>query len=284
MSQPSLLDVSGTRSLLDRLIGDSQLYKQSNNYKELLDFVARLPHIAPFNAMLLQIQKPGLRFAMTAKEWRKRFGRYPKEGARPLVIMWPFGPVAFVYDALDTDGLPLPRDAFMFEARGNISTSEMARLKDRLKANKTNWYEVDRGDGHAGLVRIVKRSENPKIPHEYRININRNHPPPTQFVTLAHELGHIYLGHLGADPKREIKNRSGRTQTQDELEAESVAYLVCARAGIETVSEPYLSDYVQNEKPLDEIDIYEVMKATATVESVLDLNPKAFRQPIVRST
>lgn len=91
--QLSLFDAVGARSLLDRLITESRLYKTSRDYKELLDFVIRLRPFAPFNAMLLQIQKPGLQYAMSARDWREKFGRYPKEGVRPLVIMWPFGPV-----------------------------------------------------------------------------------------------------------------------------------------------------------------------------------------------
>ena len=96
------------RKLLDQLLSDSRLYTESQDYKDLLDFVVRLRNFAPFNAMLLQIQKPGLSYAASAREWWERFGRYPEEGARPLVILWPFGPVAFVYDVMDTDGHPLP--------------------------------------------------------------------------------------------------------------------------------------------------------------------------------
>ena len=63
---------------------------------------------APFNAMLLQVQKPGLTYAASAADWRLRFGRKPKEGARPLLILWPFAPVALVYDVMDTEGEDLP--------------------------------------------------------------------------------------------------------------------------------------------------------------------------------
>ena len=31
-----------------------------------------------------------------------------KEGACPLLILWPFSPVALVYDVDDTEGEPLP--------------------------------------------------------------------------------------------------------------------------------------------------------------------------------
>jgi hypothetical protein len=54
--------------------------------------------------MLLQVQKPGLNYAASEYDWRDRFDRTIKEGARPLLILWPFGPVALVYDELDTEG------------------------------------------------------------------------------------------------------------------------------------------------------------------------------------
>jgi hypothetical protein len=76
------------RSLLDQLLQESRLYRSSRDYKDLLDFVVRLRNFAPFNAMLLQIQKPGLSYAASAKDWMS-FGRRPKEAARPLLILWP---------------------------------------------------------------------------------------------------------------------------------------------------------------------------------------------------
>src|SRR5882724_7955677 len=93
-SQPDPFEIEAARSLLDQLLTDSRLYKQSKDYKDLLDFVVRLRNFAPFNAMLLQVQKPGLSYAASARDWRERFGRRPKEGACPLVILWPFGPVS----------------------------------------------------------------------------------------------------------------------------------------------------------------------------------------------
>lgn len=92
------------RLLLDALLTDAKLYRTSKAYKELLDFIVRLRNFAPFNAMLLQVQKPGLTYAASAHDWWVRFGRRPKEGARPLLIMWPFGPIALVYDVMDTEG------------------------------------------------------------------------------------------------------------------------------------------------------------------------------------
>jgi hypothetical protein len=53
-------DETANRALVDALIAETRLYATSAALKELLDFTARLRHVAPFNAMLLHIQKPGL--------------------------------------------------------------------------------------------------------------------------------------------------------------------------------------------------------------------------------
>ena len=101
--QHDIFEMDEERNLLDQLLTDSKLYRQSKDYKELLDFVVRLRNFAPFNAMLLQIQKPGLSYAASASDWWARFKRKPKPNARPLLILWPFGPVALVYDVMVTE-------------------------------------------------------------------------------------------------------------------------------------------------------------------------------------
>lgn len=102
--QFEIFETHATKSLLDQLLADSRLYTQSKDYKDLLDFVVRLRNFAPFNAMLLHVQKPGLSYAASERDWQERFGRRINDGARPLLILWPFGPVALVYDVQDTKG------------------------------------------------------------------------------------------------------------------------------------------------------------------------------------
>lgn len=47
---------------LDRLFQDVRSYRSSKNYMELLDFIKRFRNIAPYNAMLIRIQKPGSKY------------------------------------------------------------------------------------------------------------------------------------------------------------------------------------------------------------------------------
>lgn len=269
--QQNLIETEAARSLLDQLLTDSRLYTQSKSYKELLEFVVRLRNFAPFNAMLLNMQKPGLSYAASARDWRERFGRMPKDDARPLLILWPFGPVAFVYDYLDTKGNPLPDDVASFYAVGAIDEKRMTSFVPLMGKKSVDWCLVDAGDRNAGSIRVIRRSTKDKEPTYYRVHINRNHTPAVQFVTLAHELGHLFLAHLGPDKALSIPERPSMSHAQVELEAESVAYLVCARNGVASKSETYLKDYVTNHTTIDDIDIYQVMRAAGQIEALLGL-------------
>lgn len=267
--------MEATRSLLDQLLTDSRLYRNSADYKNLLDFVARLRNFAPFNAMLLQVQKPGLSYAASARDWRERFGRFPKEGARPLLILWPFGPVALVYDVQDTEGKPLPEDVSSFVARGRIDEQMFLAAQKRLRLKNIALDWVDEGDNHAGRVRVVRRATNIKEVTHYGIKINRNHDAPVQFTTLAHELGHMALGHLGPDRKLSIPSRPPLTDADRELEAESVAYIVCERNGVTPKSQSYLSNFVSTNTTAGDLDIYQIMRAAGQVEELLGLSAHA---------
>ncbi len=269
--QKSLFDTQTTRSLLDQLLSDSKLYTQSKDYKDLLDFVIRLRNFAPFNAMLLQVQKPGLSYATSARDWYERIGRWPKEGARPLLILWPFGPVALVYDVMDTVGKALPEDVASFFAHGAVDEDRIAGFKPLTEKKNIEWCFVDAGDKNAGSIRVIRRAMTSEETTKYRMNVNRNHSMAVQFATIAHELGHMFLEHLGPDKKLNVPERPYTNQTKQELEAESVAYIVCARSGITSKSESYLTNYVNENTTVDNIDIYRVMRAAGQVETLLGL-------------
>lgn len=270
-SELPLGDNAYERNLLDQLLVDSKLYKSSKEFKELLDFTIRLRNMAPFNAMLLQIQKPGLNYAASAHDWQHRFQRTVKEKARPLLIMWPFGPVALVYDMLDTEGKELPKDAFAFYAAGKIDANRIATVTEIL-ANKQIFIQpYDQGDKDAGFIRRMNIAPDKKTYSKYELGMNRNHTVAMSFVTLAHELGHLFLGHLGDDKKLQIQGRRPEHRIR-EIEAESVAYIVCSRNGIESRSQKYLSEYITKEETTENLDLYAITRAAGHIERLLHLS------------
>ena len=272
------------RSLLADLLERSRLYHTSKDYLELLDFVSRLRNFAPFNAMLLQIQRPGLTYAASEYDWRTRFDRTIKEDARPLLILWPFGPVAFVYDKEDTEGADLPVDMEqMFHAAGAVSEEDLTRFAQRLDNRGVHVERLDYGDGKAGSIKVVRRSTNKKERPSYQVRMNRNHTFAVQFVTLVHELGHLFLGHLGPDEYLKIARRLSLKPAEEELEAESLAYLVCKRHGVASKSESYLADYVTANTATGSLDLDNLFKAAGQVETVLGISAQTRFEPKPRT-
>ena len=135
------------RSLIDQLITSTKLYDSSEAVQELFVFISKLREFAPFNAMLLHIQKPGLTHAASAKDWWQRFKRVPKVGARPLLILRTKGPVDFVFDILDTEGQDLPEDAFSFPALGNLSSDKLKDILHLVSRQRIELVPLDSGDG-----------------------------------------------------------------------------------------------------------------------------------------
>lgn len=193
---------------LDKLFSEIGTYRKSSELKELFKFIKRFPRIAPYNAMLLHIQKPGSQYVASASDWQKRFKRSVNPGARPLVILRPFGPVAFVFELGDTYGKdPFPKKLLEpFGVEGEVPSRHFSNLKMKLKCDGISYTEVEHGTASAGFIQVSKVKKEEKISSSkkeiwvktlYDIVINRNHSDTTKFATLVHELGHLYCGHLG---------------------------------------------------------------------------------------
>ena len=50
-----------------------------------------------------------------------------------------------------------------------------------------------------------------------------------------------------------------------------MAYLVCERNRVKSKSETYLKNYVDNNTKIDNLDIYNIMRAAGQIESMLGL-------------
>ena len=264
-----------SRSTMAEQISDSNFYTQSNDSNDLLDFVVKLRNFAPFNAMLLQIQKSGLSHAAFATDSWQRFRRNPNERARHLFMLQPFGTASLVKNVADTEGKESPDSEECIPAADAISRDRLETFKPILQDYHIEWLEVDEGDKRSGSIRVIQRALDTSAHTAYRMHINRNHPPAIQFATLVHELAHLLLGHLGEDKNFRAPPRTGLSRPQVELEAESVSYLVCARNGIESKSEIYLSHYVGHHMTIYDIDIYLVLRAAQDIEKLLNLSPSS---------
>ena len=91
-----------------------------------------------------------------------------------------------------------------------------------------------------------------------------------RFVTLAHELAHIFCGHLGACASRSDRDddeggwpdRRALGKSEKEVEAEATAFQVASRAGLVVRSAAYLAPHIHN-SDARKISLELIVRATA---------------------
>lgn len=237
---------------------------------EFTEFSSRFRRHSIFNARLIQTQRRGAKACATAKEWRA-VGRYVLPDAQPIIILWPFGPIAHVYDVEDT-GPPHDRHAIgdPFGAITALDPGRIVAAIDRLvkacAAGKLFHVAVtgarlgfdfagsavvqgqlplilpeDAAEVAHGKVRTTladprrspSRANKPRWIPSWRVKLNDRMTPAEQLVTLAHELGYIFCGHLGGCEGHGATSgwpaRGDVGHHEREIEAEAVAALVAQR-------------------------------------------------------
>ena len=261
-------------------------YRTSKAYMGLLKFVAGFRSYSPYNAMLVRTQLHGARFVAPAHRWDRLYGRTIKVNARPLVILQPMGPVMFVFDVSDTDpgpnAKPLPPEVEKpFEVRRGRIGGQWERTIENAKRDGIRIQPRKEGSQSGGSIRQTNgsgisplvfqagydRAGNPKrftIPVRYDIIFNET----SSKVSRAHELGHLYCGHLGTPNAKWWPDRRGLDLQTVEFEAESVAYLVCGRLGVENPSEAYLAGYLDKNATVPDISIDRIMKTAGLIEQM----------------
>lgn len=272
------------RRALDELFRNARVYKTSKEYRELIEFVGRFRFYSPYNAMLIHVQMPGAQYVAPAYRWINTYGRRIRPGARPLVVLQPMGPVMFVFDVSDTEpepnAPPLPPEIeHPFEVRkGNVGdkleqTIENAK-RDGVRcalgvAGSQNAGEIRPAQGNAFVQMITKRHpelEFASLQVRYELIFNSQHSAEVRYATIAHELGHLYCGHLGTPNPKWWPDRKGLSRTLCEIEAESVCFISCCRLGIDNPSARYLAEFIQESSQPPEISIECVMKSAGTIE------------------
>jgi len=241
-------------------------------FDEFTAKMCRFTNLSAYNAMLVMVQCPGALAVGGRGQWEKIY-RAVKPDASPIVILQPFGPVRFVFEFGDTDGAEVPgeRMSTLF-ATGVVAKDQYKQTKAACSKYGIEVVETDQyGTLLAGTAAAIHNfpdvlSSPLKEAYRYRVKVNAKHDLPTRFATLAHELGHIFCGHLGADIRGRWPNRSKLPHAQRELEAEAVAWLACQRTGVSPRSKEYLSSLATPEH-IRAVSAYAIFEAANRIES-----------------
>jgi hypothetical protein len=286
LGDPAPMDRDSVKRALDELFTFASMYRQSGEYFALLRFVARFHAYSPYNAMLVHVQRPGAVFVAPASRWRRLYGRRLNPGAQPLVILQPGGPVMFVFDVSDTapePGAPaLPHAVeHPFAVLSGTIGSELALTVDNAQRDGVDVADARTGSQQAASITTVRSQcfltymaparTHPKpvpVPLRYQVVLNQALPPEAQYASLVHELAHLYCGHLGTPNELWWPDRHQLDVRSCEFEAESVAYLICARLGLDNPSAQYLAQFIKAYEETPPISIDTIMKAAGLIEQM----------------
>lgn len=276
-------------SNLDALWQTVKSYRESKNFKEVLKACVRFRHLAPYNAMLVEIQRPGALYVLSEKEWRKKFDRGIKPNARPLIVLVPFGPVDFLFEINDT--YPLKSNLFSksdedileevsapYKTKHDVSDRQLHHLMEQLSCH---GIAIDTGfiagAGYGAQIELLTSySHTIHIPYSkdkfvnwyavYLLSVNSKAQNGECFASICHELGHLFCYHISSPrswKKWEVRNIP---KAAEEFEAESVSWLICEMLCIGNPSEKYLSCYLDSNNEIPhEVSIERILSATKDV-------------------
>lgn len=225
--------------------------------------------------MLVYIQNEAVTFFGGKAFWEKRFNRTIKENARPYIILSPGGPIMLVYDVFDTDGEESTND-FLIRGLGTKPFEVMGKIENRVfehALNEARKWGIKISFKplsyfNAGYVTTILKGY-------LEICLKEGMTQEENFSVLIHELSHLFLGHTGHKkiqyygkekpfnlPVRKLPSRT------EELEAETISYLICKKIGLESRSSEYLAGFIQNQDDLSNFSYELVIKVADKIEKL----------------
>ena len=264
---------------IDDLLHRSWTYKNSEAFVKFFKFIASFHHYSRYNTMLVYLQNEAVTFFGGKSFWKKRFNRRVKDGARPYIILAPMGPVMLVYDVMDTEGKESPEEFLKnglgrnpFDVKGKLPIEMFDRALEIAKSYGIEITFEDTSYLKGGHITTF-------IAGDPKIVISKKGTIEVKFSTLLHELAHLFLGHTGhtklskANDKKEIKILQRKlTRTAEELEAETVSFLVSKKMGLATNAAEYIAGYITSENDLIEFSYESVIKTADRIDQLFKLS------------
>lgn len=263
------------RLTIDELFHRSLRHRGSIAFMKFFNFIAGFSHYSRFNTMLVYLQNETVTFFGGTSFWKKKFKRTIRENARPYVIMAPGGPVMMVYDIFDTEGNETP-EGFLekglgtkhFEVKGIINREILQHAENtahnwgiKITPRPLSYF-------NSGYITTI-------FSGKLEIALKEGRSPEENISVLIHELAHLFLGHTG---HTELINPSNSKKIKllirklersvEELEAETVSFLVCKKIGLETKAAEYIAAYIKDERDLEKFSYETVIKVADKIDEM----------------
>ena len=240
------------KQITDRLEkGVTELF-QSTKYKEFLNTMSRFPNYSVNNTLLIMMQRPDAQLCQSFTGW-KQMGRYVKKGEKGISILAP-APYKIERERVKLDGNGNPvRDkdgeAVTEKSELTIMAFKVVKTFDVSQTDGKELPSTGPGEligsieGYPKLLKILQEISPVPVSFEMldrntkgfydlknkRIVIQDGMSEVQTIKTLLHEMTHQRLHDKDLVPEAKEITRNGK-----EVEAESVAYVVCQHYGINT--------------------------------------------------
>jgi antirestriction protein ArdC len=227
-----------TAQLVEQLQFHIRALLSGADWQRWLSVAARFHRYSFNNQILIAAQRPDATHVAGYRHWQT-LGRQVRRGERGIAILAPcthrhtetdpdtgdettrtilrgFRPVT-VFDIAQTDGDPLPTPAAPAMIEGDAPATLLENLTAQIRAQGFTYQRAPLAHrpGANGLTDY----------ETHTVTVRSDLPHGHAAKTSAHELAHVLLHH----PLAGIRSRS-----HAEVEAESVAYVVCHAAGLDT--------------------------------------------------
>jgi hypothetical protein len=233
--------MSKTKELHDQLVHHLEHLITGDDWAAMMRVASRFHTYSANNVALIHAQRANATRVAGYQTWKK-LGRQVTKGAHGIAVIAPCPyplkqnvdddakatrlgfRLAWVFDEADTEGPHLP-DVAPVLLEGDDPDGLWHHVAALIGER---GYTIDREDCTPanGVTRWQER----------RVSVSPHLTPAQAAKTLTHELGHIISDH-GIEPRP--------PRTVAEIEAESIAFIVCAAVGIESAnySFPYVAHW-----------------------------------------
>ena len=271
-------------------LGVTETLSDGTNYREWLKCCSKFPRYSFNNSMLIYLQKPEATLVCGYKTWQNEFERNVKHGEKGITI---YAPV--VQRRKTNRKITDEQGNYLKDEAGAVKVDEVVEEYTTYRAvsvfdvSQTEGEELpsickelkDDVEDYRNVLRSIERTSPVRIkyvnPEELNgakgcysytnkiIKIARGMSEAQTIKTLSHEVAHAMLGHGSPECKTPKAER--------EMEAESVAFIVCSHLGIDTseYSFEYLASWSQDKKSAFGMDFMaKIQSMAAKIENIID--------------
>ena len=225
----------------------------SDSYAQYISAMAKFHHYSARNAFLILLQCPTASYVAGYNTW-KELGRQVRRGEQGIQILAPCGFEAYqIFEKKDPktgqaligpDGQPLTEKKYILPNRFRIAHVFDLNQTDGKELPQIHAELTGKVEDFPGIYdRLAKLSPLPVEQEDFpgeakgytsfsenRIVVRPGMSEAQTIKTLVHEIAHAKLH----NPKDVLDETEKKKTRQKEVEAESIAYVVCQYYGIDT--------------------------------------------------